>query len=187
MADFSGWLKALELPTKITGGVFAACVLIYLLDGAGELALADIGAWVRPVVIIVGVLAGCLFLASVVSSIGGVGGDLWKKRQGSKAKAEREAKVLAHLDHLSEYEVYMVAEALKTNSPSIDWSLHAGAATQLESKGLLIRHAGQHNQNHWPYTFRDFVWREIQNRRDAFLARAEELEKERKKNPHSWM
>ena len=181
MADFSGWVKALELPAKITGGVFSACVVVYFLDRSGQLVLADIGAWVRPVVVIVGALTGCLFVASVVAAIGEIGGATLKARKTKKGQTEQEAASLAHLDKLSEQEIYMVCEALKEGSPSFTSWAFISAAAPLVEKGLLIQHVGQFNQDHWPFTFRDFAWEEIEKRRDFFLEKEKKLEAERKR------
>jgi len=165
----SGWIKALELPTKITGGVFAASVVIYLLDRSDQLALAEIGAWVSPVVIITGVLSGCLFVASVLSSLGGAGVRIWENSRARKSRLEAEARALAHLDQLSEQELYMVCEAIREGSPSFhSWAYISGGG-QLTAKGLLYSPEGTFNTEHWPFTFNDFAWKEIERRKDEFL------------------
>lgn len=177
-----GWIKALELPTKITGGVFGACVVIYFLDRSGQLVLADIGAWVRPVVVIAGAVSGCLFVASIIGSIGQGAGKLWQDHKQKKAHDEQRQAAISHLDRLSEQEIYMVCQALKEGSPSFTSWAFISAAAQLVEKGLLIQHAGQFNQDHWPYTFHDFAWEEIEKRRDFFLKKKREYEAARKKN-----
>ena len=165
----SGWIKALELPAQITGGVFAACCLVYLLNETGQLALADVGEWALPVIIIAGILSGCLFVGAILAYF-------WRKFE--KWREQREKKVqkdevqktaLAYLDTLSEQENYMVCKALKEGSPSFTSWLHISAAAQLVDKGLLIQHTGVFNREHWPYTFHDFAWKEIERRKDEFL------------------
>lgn len=174
MADFSGWVKALELPAKITGGVFGACVVVYLLDRSDYLVLADIGVWARPAVAIVGVLSGCLFLASVIS-------EEWGSYKAKKGQTAQESVSLAHLDKLSEQETYMVCQALNEGSPSFTSWVQASGAAQLVDKGLLIQHAGQFNRDDWPFTFQDFAWEEIEKRRDSFLEKEREYEAARNK------
>ena len=80
----SGWIKALELPAQITGGVFAACCLVYLLNETGQLALADVGEWALPVIIIAGILSGCLFVGAILAYF-------WRKFE--KWREQREKKV----------------------------------------------------------------------------------------------
>ena len=187
MSDFSGWVKALELPAKITGGVFIGCLLVYVLDRSGELVLADIGTWVRPVIVLVGILSGCLFFASILSDGWQASVRFWRSHSESrdKEKAETEARerALKHLDQLSEQELYMVCEAIRENSPSFTSWAYISAGAQLVDKGLLIQHQGRFHTDHWPYTFHDFVWEEIEKRQDEFLRaeKAKKAEKEKAK------
>ena len=181
MADFSGWIKALELPAKITGGVFAGCVAIYLLDRSGQLDLTLIGVWVRPTVLVAGALSGCLFVASVIGELGAIGQGLWSGRQLKKRADSDRAQAISHLDRLSEQEVYLVAKALRGGSPSFTSWAHVSGAAQLVDKGLLIQHAGTFNRDHWPFSFKDFAWEEIEKRREFFLEKEKELEAARKR------
>jgi hypothetical protein len=177
----AGWVKALELPAKIIGGVFSACVLIYFLDGSGQLVLADIGEWMRPVVIIAGAVSGCLFFASIIGSIGAALGKMWQGYKQKKAHDKRQQTAISHLDKLSKNEVYIVCNALKEGSPSFTSWAFSSAAAQLIEKGLLIQHTGQFIRDYWPYTFHDFAWQEIEKRRDFFLEKEKELEAVRKR------
>jgi hypothetical protein len=95
--------------------------------------------------------------------------------------ADAKAKALAHLDTLSEEEVYIVAKALEEGSPSIKWWLHSGGAAHLVHKGLLDQLPGQYMKDHWPYTFRDFAWQAMLFRKEEFLKRSAELEAAKKK------
>jgi len=177
----SGWIKALELPTKITGGVFGACVLIYFLHQSEQITLADIGAWVLPTVLITGALSGCIFLTTVIANLWEAYGG-WRQRRAEKALEDKiEKTALAHLDNLSEQEIYIVAQALKEESPSITLWAHSSGAAQLVSKRLLLQHGGEFMTEHWPFTFLSFAWDEIVKRKEFFLEKENELEAMRKR------
>ena len=188
----SGWLKALELPAKITGGVLAACVIALYGDNKGLLSLSKIGPWFRPVLQVIAVFAGALFAANILSDFlvycrgyqAKIAAEKEKVEDERKKAAAEEAakkKSVSHLDKLSEEETYIVADALKKNTPSIKWWLHSGGAAQLCAKGLLQQLPGQYQTNHWPFIFYDFAWEAIEERRESLLKQAEKFELESKK------
>lgn len=171
----SGWLKALELPAKITGGIAAGCIVALVLDSRGAIDFVAIGGWLRPAVAIAAVFSGALFLAGMINEGAAA---LGKRRSKTASLADQAAsmqKALANLDTLSEGEIHIVAHALKGGSPSITCWLHSGAAAQLVHKGLLVQLAGRYSSEHWPFVFRDFAWEEILKRKDHFLDRSAEL------------
>lgn len=141
----SGWLKALELPAKITGGILVGSVVALYLNSVGALDLAQIGPWLSPAISIAAIFSGALFLASIINELmAEFRSWLTKKAADAEVSAEKEAaasaakaKALAHLDALSEEEIYIVAEALKEGSPSVKCWLHSGGAAQLVHKKLL--------------------------------------------------
>lgn len=188
----SGWLKALELPAKITGGIFAGCVVALYLDTVGTIILSQIGAWLRPSISVAAVFSGTMFLAGILNElVMALRAWLAKSKADAAALAdqsakeasiaEAKAKALAHLDTLSEEEVYIVAKALDEGSPSIKWWFHSGGAAQLVHKGLLDQLPGEYMTEHWPYTFRDFAWQAMLLRKDEYLKRSADLEASRKK------
>lgn len=188
----SGWIKALELPAKITGGLFVACALIWFLDGTDVLNLDDVVSWLRPVILIIWVGSGCLFGASLVGEIWGAGAAYLKKRGETKdaaakeiaalkAKDERRKAIVAHLDQLSEKETYEAAKALKGGSPSFESWAHSTGAGQLIAKGLVYSPQGTFNQDHFPFTFYDFAWEGLQERKEAILKNEAKYELGRKK------
>ncbi|MEY8096316.1 hypothetical protein AB9F29_02715 [Falsihalocynthiibacter sp. S25ZX9] len=181
----SGWIKALELPAKVTGGVFVACIVIWTCDRVEVLNLDGIGTWLRTTVVLLGILSGCLFVFSVFT-------DFWNAARGwQKQRVENttqnnaiiaaQKKSLIHLDQLSEQENSLVAAALKEDSPSFTYWANASGAGQLIAKGLLYSPAGSYHMDHFPFTFHDFAWEEIKVRRDAVLARETECEERRKR------
>lgn len=188
----SGWIKALELPAKITGGLFVACTVIWLLDGRGALKLDDVTSWLRPATSIIWVISGCLFGASIVADVWTAGVERLKKRAEAKdaaakeaaevaARDERRKTIVAHLDHLSEKENNEAAKALKGGSPSFESWAHSTGAGQLMGKGLIYSPQGTYNQDHFPFTFYDFAWEALQERREAILEKEAAYELKRKK------
>jgi hypothetical protein len=188
----SGWIKALELPAKITGGLFIACAVIWYLDGNDTLKLDDIGSWLRPVILIIWVGSGALFGASIVGDVWAVGAAYLKKRAEKKDDAAKEAAeikaieefrkaTIAHLDRLSEKENSEAAKALKGASPSFESWAHSTGAGQLIAKGLIYSPQGTYNQDYFPFTFYDFVWDALQERREAILEKEAVYELERRK------
>ena len=190
----SGWIKALELPAKITGGLFVACAVIWFLDGTDALNLDEVASWLRPVVLIIWVGSGCLFGASLVGDAWTAGAAYLKKRAETKnaaakeaaevkAKDERLKAIVTHLDHLSEKENCEAAKALKGGSPSFESWAHSTGAGQLIAKGLIYSPQGTYNQDHFPFTFYDFAWEALQERREAILKKeaANELERHKRR------
>lgn len=187
----SGWIKALELPAKITGGLFVACGTIWFLDDKNALNLDEIAAWVQPVIVILWIGSGCLFGASLVGDAWSFGANALQKRVEKqdaigKETLEKEAlearrsSIIAHLDRLSEKEIFEAAKALKGGSPSFESWAHSTGAGQLLAKGLIYSPQGSYNQDYFPFTFHDFVWEALEERRDTILAK--EVEYERKRN-----
>jgi hypothetical protein len=172
----SGWLKALELPAKITGGIAAGSIIALVLDSRGAIDFAAIGSWLRPAIAIAAIFSGALFLAGMINEGAAAFGKSRSKKASLADQAAFKRKAIAHLDTLSDEEVHIVAKALKEGSPSVKWWFHSGGAAQLVHKGLLDQLPGQYPSDHWPFVFRDFAWEAIQERRDRFLARAAELE-----------
>jgi len=181
----SGWIKALELPAKITGGVFVACGAVLLLDRSEALNLNDIASWVRPLVVVLWIASGCLFGASLLADAWSYGVAFWKKRAEEREAEEKKAAAIktrvTHLDQLSEKETYEAAKALKGNSPSFESWAHSTGAGQLMAKGLIYSPQGTYNQDHFPFTFHDFAWEALQERREAILAKEAEYEAARKR------
>ncbi|MFH1342920.1 MAG: super-infection exclusion protein B [Pseudomonadota bacterium] len=183
----SGWLKALELPAKITGGIFVGSLVTLYLDSVGSLSLAQIGIWLRPLISVAAIFSGALFLANIVNELvmefrsrqtkkSADAAAIAEKTANDTAASVAKATALAHLDALSEEEIHIVAKALKDGSPSVKWWCHSGGAAQLVHKGLIDQLPGQYMRDNWPFIFHDFAWEAMLNRKEAFLERAAELE-----------
>ena len=185
------WIKALQLPAKVTGGLFVACTVIWFLDTNSTIRVDDLAFWLRPLYMIIWVVSGCLFGASMFADAWAAGVEYFKRRAETKDSASRkmaevEAKekqrqaIAAQLDHLSRPEIYEAAKALKAGSPSFESWAHSTGAGQLMSKGLIYSPQGTFNSEHFPFTFHDFAWEALQQRREAILEKEKAHELERK-------
>lgn len=66
---FENWSDAAKLPTKVLGGLLAACVLTLLLDFFGVVVLVEIHQIARPITIILAVSFGCLTVANLLAKL----------------------------------------------------------------------------------------------------------------------
>ena len=91
---------------------------------------------------------------------------------------------IAHLDYLSKEEIAVVARVLRDGSPSFYAYVYSPPVSLLQGKRLIWTPGGPHHQDHYPYSFHDFVWRVLLERKDEFFAKHEEhkrAEEERKR------
>jgi hypothetical protein len=179
------WLDALKLPLKVTIAVALAASVLFALDWKGVLDLGPIGAFTRPVLIITAVVFWILTIVGVIDySLAPVRErrrqDILSTRRAVRRKEQEEqwvaqrAAVLARLDHLSAEEIRYVADSLRRGSPTFYTYVHSPPVTMLGGKGLIWTPGGQHHYQHYPFSFHDFVWEVLLERKDEFLAKDEE-------------
>ena len=65
----SGWIKALELPAKITGGICLGSAVVLYLGHLELFALNDVGSWLEASVFLILIFTGSLFVTSVIGSL----------------------------------------------------------------------------------------------------------------------
>jgi len=191
MGDWSKFLSSLALPARVSGGIFAALLLILVFNSQGWVRLVEIVAW-APVAVIVGAtLFGCLFGASLIDNAIKFTIRLRKrsalverqeKRQKEKDAAQNElyAEALARLDHLSDRQIQFVADALRAGSPSFLTYMDDPDISILMSFQLVTSPGGSHNQAHYPFFFNDIAWAEILKRKEEFLQKADELDNKKR-------
>lgn len=167
----SGWIKALELPAKITGGLFAASVLIWIVDGSSTLNLDDIGSWMRPLVVVLMILTGCLFVSSIIPQ-------LWQSTESYRFKrritAQHEVRVRRFkedIPYLTEKEKKILGYLRHHKQKRFTGASDAGHATTLLSKGY-IRFIGVRGQivdaMDMPFEVAEHVWEVIEAQPDDF-------------------
>lgn len=184
----SGWLAALNLPTKVIAGVFLAACIVLGLDLYSILDLAAFGGLARPIVIILAILFGCLLFATLVAL---VAQPIIAKRKTSLLserrrirKEENEAerakareKAIEAIDHLSGWELHYVEDALRDESPSFYTHVNSPPVAQLIAKNLVYSPGGQHHREHFPFSFHDFVWEALQERKKELIEKSEEFQR----------
>lgn len=188
MTPSTTWLDALKLPLKITIAVAVSSGLLLALDLNGYLDYGEYAALARAVFITLTVVSSVFVVVGIITVLSS---PLWQRqRQSALAlrrsvrrkeqedlRAAERVRVLAHLDHLSEEEIWYVADALKKGSPSFLTYVHSPPVSLLGGKGLVWTPGGEHNRNYYPYSFHDFVWEQLLERKDEFLAKHEENER----------
>ncbi|MFV8595071.1 hypothetical protein [Ralstonia pseudosolanacearum] len=189
------WLELFKLPLRTAIAVaIASCALLALVF-THILDLGQIGLFALPILIIVAVASTAM---AVVGSVDTLLAPRREKRKQSaleqrrairrkeqderREEAQREA--LAQLEHLSRREIEVVANALREGSPSFYTYVFSPPVSMLQGKRLVWTPGGQHHQDYYPFSFHDFVWKVLVERKDEFLAKEAEhkkAEEERKR------
>jgi hypothetical protein len=185
MVDFTGFLKALELPAKVFLGIFISSLVLLFADHYEFLPLAPLWIHSSLVLKIVAVVSGCLLLASGVAFI--VENRLNSRkasllsRRRALIKSERQAELekkksekLLYLDSLSHEEKLIIAVALRANSISVVVPFDSIGANLLRSKGLGIFAGGVVDISGAAFTIAPYVWKAIQERKDTILSEVPE-------------
>jgi hypothetical protein len=182
------WLDALKLPLKVTIGVAIASFVLLILDLKGLLDFGQYGAIARLALILLSVVFSILAVVGIVDEL--LAPVREKRRQSvlaarravrrkehdeQRSAAQREA--LARLDHLSKEEIRVVADCLRDGSPSFFTYVHHPPVTMLMGKGLVWTPGGQHHQDHYPFSFHDWIWEKLLERKDEFIAKDDEFKK----------
>ena len=91
--------------------------------------------------------------------------------------ANRKA-VLTSLDYLSHEEIYFAAKSLRSGTPTFYTYVHSPAVGIMVGKGLVWTTGGQHNRDQYPFSFHDFVWEALLDRKAEFIAKDEERKRQ---------
>ncbi len=78
---------------------------------------------------------------------------------------------MLRLDYLAEEEIGYVAEQLPKNAQSFMTYVHSPPVTNMMGKGLVYTPGGDHHQDYYPFSFHDFAWAAMLERRDEFIAK----------------
>jgi hypothetical protein len=183
--DLKWLVDALRLPFKVIAAVALSAIVLLALDLSGLLDLGPLTIFARPVLIMVSVVSGTLVVVEGITYLMAPFNE--KQRQSALAsrralrkqeedgqRQARQAQVIARLDHLSREEIRYVAEALTRDSPTFYTYIHSPPVTMLVGKGLVWTPGGQHHMDHYPFSFYDWVWTRLVERREEFLAKEAE-------------
>ena len=157
----SKWLKLLDLPGHISLALSVACWLTLFLAETDVLRLGIIPAWMRAGIGVLGILSTCLFVATI-------GDFMIKNRIQIKRRQTHEQMVIARLDTLSNSEREVLSYLIQANQQSFSAELAGDRVATLVQKGLVIRGSGVHSYIDWPFMIPNFVWVELQRRKDEF-------------------
>lgn len=192
MHDFTGLLKALELPAKVSLGIFISSLVLIFSDSYKLLPLAPL--WVHSVAVlkITAVVSGCLLLASGIAFLAE---DKLNSRKASilsrrRALLEKEkiaalelkkSENLLYLDSLSYEEKVVIAAALRANSMSVVVPFDSIGANLLRSKGLGVFAGGLVDMEGAAFTIAPYAWRALQARKEDILSKVSEPSKVRRR------
>lgn len=190
----SSWLDALRLPTRVMGGLFLGSAILLALD-ENFVNLADLGAFVPTLTVVVLVISGSLFLAGIVALIFEVffsprlKASALTSRRAQRAKERSEQRkeaqdaALRRIDHLAPEELRVLADSLRQGSQSFYTYVHTPPVTTLMGKGLVYTPGGNHHRDYYPFTIHDFAWEVLLRRKDELIRLDEEnREREEREN-----
>lgn len=189
------WLEVFKLPLRTTVAVALAIDVLLALVLTHILDLGPLGPFALPVLIILAVVSTAMAVVGVVHAL--LAPFREKRRHSAllqrrairrKEEEERRAQMqetaLAQLDYLSKEEIAVVANALRNGSPTFYTYVYSPPVSVLQGKRLVWTPGGAHHQDHYPFSFHDFAWRMLLERKDEFIAKDEEhkrAEEERKR------
>jgi hypothetical protein len=171
------WLDALKLPLKAAlVGVLATGALL-LLSWKGVLDLSVFGGFARPTLLVLLVVFSALALVGVGDLVAAPlresrrqtvleGRRAWRRKEAEERAAEARVQALAQLDTLSREEVRYAADALRKETPSFYTYVNSPPVSLLMGKGLVWTPGGRHHEDYYPFSFRDFVWAALNDRRE---------------------
>ena len=151
----SGWLKILDQKSGVFAGLSIGLLIIYVCAEIGVFHLGLIPNGWRAFLVAGAIIFGALALTSIIQWITVLIQTLIRRKN-----------VLSHLDSLSKPETELLAYCLIQNQKSCTAVLER--TVTLKDKGLIRYITGTHDLLKWPFTIPDFVWRELQKRRDEF-------------------
>jgi hypothetical protein len=174
------WLEAFKLPTRALAGLCIFSIAMIVLDQYKVFELKTFGEMTRPILIVVAVLSGSLAITSIIGYFVEVftSGRKYsvlsnrrkiREQEQKEGRAEYEKKVIERIDHLSQYELKHLADALRENSQSFYTWVHSPYAATLTGKGMIYTTGGTHHQDHYPFTINDFVWKALLERKEELL------------------
>lgn len=97
-----------------------------------------------------------------------------RRQEENEQRETQRAQVIARLDHLSREEIRVVADSLRNDSPTFYTHMHSPPVAMLVGKGVVWTTGTTHHREHYPFSFYDFVWEKLVERKDEFLAKDDE-------------
>jgi len=184
------WLEAFKLPLKAILAITLSAAALIVLDGNGYLDFGTFQYLVRPILTVIVVVFGMLSIIKIIDPLFAPARersrqktlDIRNESRSARAKKrtdDQRAEIVKHLDHLSEEELRYVVEALEKGTPTFYTYVYSPPVTMLQGKMLVWTPGGQHHQDHYPYSFADFVWEILLERHDEFTSKYNDLKRVR--------
>lgn len=185
MFDLSGWLKALELPTKALLGIFISSLALLFANSYELLSLAPVWVHTATALKAAAIVSGCLLLAAGTAflveeklknrkvSILARRRALLKQEKAVELE-KRKSDSLRYLDSLSYAEKEVIAAALRANSMSVVVPFDSVGANLLRSKALGVFAGGLVDMEGAAFTLAPYAWEELQTRKGAILSEVPE-------------
>lgn len=196
------WLDALKLPIRLKLAVAAASGALFYLFKTKSITVGPLDGVVTALLLVAVVV---FLIVAIFDGLAWVSRPFTEKRRLSllgkrraalrkdkdEQREETRAAVLAQLDHLSRWEVQVISKALEGGSPTFYTYVFSPPVTMLQAKHLVWTPGGNHHQDHYPFCIADFVWDELQKRRDEFIEKerafkTEEEANKRANRPNRW-
>lgn len=188
-------LEFLKLPLRtaiavaIASGALLALVFTHILD------MGPIGPFALPVLIIAAVVSAAIAIVGIAQAVLAPFREKHKqsaleqrrairRKEQDERREQAQESAIGQLDYLSREEVAVVVKALSNGSPTFYTYVFSPPVSMLQGKGLVWTTGGTHHQDHYPFSFHDFVWKVMLERKDEFLAKEAQhrkAEEERKK------
>jgi hypothetical protein len=189
------WLDVFKLPLRVAIGVAIASDVLLALVLTHILDLGPLGPIALLILIIVALASTAL---AVVGSVDVLLAPRRARRRQSELqlrravrrsedearRAEMQETAIAQLDYLSAEEIAVTAKALRDGSPTFYTYVFSPPVSVLQGKRLVWTPGGTHHQDYYPFSFHDFVWKVLLERKDEVIAKDAEhkrVEEERKK------
>lgn len=175
----SNWLKALEIRGSTAAAVAAASILVFVMAEAGWFHLDTLPAWLKAIIAAVAVLALALVGGNVAQwFIDESSKKKERRREEEEHRAEQHKKeeaqaqyrrqALGYLDTLSGLEREIFSYLVQKTQQSFTTDMSGTRIGTLLQKGLVEMGSGVHGALDWPFTIPNFVWEELQRRKDEF-------------------
>jgi hypothetical protein len=144
--------------------------------------LGPIGPIAFPVLIIIAVVSTAMAIVGIINFVLTpffnikrqskleLRRSLRQKEQNEK-RVKQEQSIISRLDYLSKEEITVVVNALQRGSPTFYTYVHSPPVGMLQGKMMVWTTGGSHHQDHYPFSFHDFVWEALIERKDVFLAK----------------
>lgn len=164
----SNWLKVLEIRGSTAAAVAVACILILVMAEFGWFFLDTLPAWLKASVAAVAIIALVLAGKNIVQWFTDEFSKKKEYRRKEKTQARNQQKILGYLDTLNAREHKILSYLVQKKQQSFTADISEAPIATLRQKKLVEMGEGANEILNWPFMIPNFVWEELQKRRDEF-------------------